>query len=238
MWRYPPAPPSHRFLPVIVLVVLCTSVAVQVSVDPLAPEPVNTRPTQPILVTRSQWADTLWKSLPCYRSDMQGDRKEPLTLQWASTTDEIKRRLRGQGWVEGINFSVESLLSLASPNVAVMELPVLPKLNNGVPSPLVFTRPGNKRDKRDVLRFWPTNYAIKHENTDENSTSPIPIWAGSLVRERLVRPSWPINVLRADKREDGEPDAPGDWAAALDAAVVARVHCHGVPLVLLASREE
>jgi hypothetical protein len=234
MWRYPPALPSHRILPVIVLVVLCASAAVQVGFNPLARESVNAQPIRPILVTQSQWADTLWKRLPCFRSDMQGDRKEPLTLQWASTTDEMKRRLRAQGWVEGINFSVESLLSLASPNVAAMGLPVLPKLDNGVPSPLVFTRPGDKRDMRDVLRFWPTNYAIDHGN----SAPPIPIWAGSLMHERLVRPSWPINVLRADRRETAEPDARGDWTAALGAAVVARVHCHGVPLVLLASREE
>jgi membrane protein DedA with SNARE-associated domain len=233
MWRYTAVPPPRRYMPV-VLLVLCASVAVQLGANPPAFEPGVTRVTRPVLVTQSQWADSLWKLLPCYRSDMEGDPKEPLTLQWASTTDEMKRQLRGRGWVEGTNFSVTSLFSLVSSNVAVMGLPVLPKLNNGVPSPLVFTRPGDRRDKRDVLRFWPTDYAVNQEN----SKSPIPIWTGSLVHERLVRPSWPINMLRAEKRGVGAPDPHGDWPAALGAAVVARVHCHGVPLILLASREE
>lgn len=234
MWRYPPAPSSHRFMWVLVLGVLSASVAVQLRVNPPASEPGTTRLNQPVLVTQSQWADFLGKGLPCYRSDLEGDRKEPLTVQWAATMDEIKSRLRGQGWVDGINLSVRSLLSLASPNVEVMGLPVLPTLNNGVPSPLVFTRPGDKRDKRDVLRFWPTDYAINQGN----SASPTPIWAGSLVHERLVRPSWPINVLRADRGEAVAPVDHNDWTASLGAAVVARVHCHGVPLELLASREE
>jgi hypothetical protein len=45
-------------------------------------------------------------------------------------------------------------------------------------------------------------------------------------------------VLRADRGEAVAPVSHNDWAASVEAAVVARVHCHGVPLELPVSREE
>ncbi|BCG03013.1 membrane protein (plasmid) [Paraburkholderia sp. PGU19] len=229
MWRHPEVPPSRGFMPVIILLVVCVSVGLQLSVNPPAPEPGSARRPAPVLVSQSQWTNSLWKSLPCYRTDMGGDRQEPLTLQWMSNLDAIRGRFRAQGWVEGIDLSARSLLSLASPNVAAVALPVLPKLNNGVPSSLVFTRPGNTRDERDVVRFWSSGYAV------ENGASSAPIWVGALTRERLFRPSWPINILRADSEDVTTLDAHDNWGTGLEATVVARVDCHGVPVTLLAS---
>ncbi|RDK01081.1 bifunctional DedA family/phosphatase PAP2 family protein [Paraburkholderia lacunae] len=230
IWRHPEAPPSRRFMPVVILLVLLVTVGVQLGVNPPAAPPDSTRPQPPVLITQSQWTVALWKRLPCYRSDMGGDRKEPLTLQWVSNLDAIRGRLRAQGWVEGTDFSARSLLSLASPNVAAVSLPVLPKLNNGVPSSLVFTRPGGTRDERDVLRFWPSGYAV------ENGASFTPLWVGAVAHERLSRPSWPINILRADK-DATSLDTRGASNTDFGADVVARVSCHGVPVSLLASPE-
>ncbi|BCZ81751.1 membrane protein [Paraburkholderia terrae] len=232
MWRHPGVPPSRGFMPVVVLLVVCVSVGLQLSVNPPALEPGSARRPAPILVTQSQWTDSLWKTLPCYRTDMGGDRQEPLTLQWMSNLDAIRGRFRAQGWVEGTDLSARSLLSLASPNVAAVALPVLPKLNNGVPSSLVFTRPGNTRDERDVVRFWSSGYAVGKD------AASAPIWVGSFAHERLFRPSWPINILRADNEKVTTLDAHDNWSAGLGATVVARVDCHGVAVVLLASPEE
>ncbi|MFP3567380.1 VTT domain-containing protein [Paraburkholderia sp. SIMBA_030] len=231
MWRHPEPPPSRRSMPVVILLVVLVTVGVQLGVNPPAAPSESTRPPPPVLVTQSQWTVSLWKRLPCYRSDMGGDRKEPFTLQWVSNRDVIRGRLRAQGWVEGTDLSARSLLSLASPNVAAVSLPVLPKLNNGVPSSLVFTRPGGTRDERDVLRFWPSGYAVA------NGASFTPLWVGALAHERLFRPSWPINILRADKQA-ATPDAHGSGSAGFGDAVVATVSCHGVPVSLLASPEE
>jgi hypothetical protein len=115
--------------------------------------------------------------------------------------------------------------------VAAVSLPVLPKLNNGVPSSVVFMRPGDTRDERDVLRFWPSGYAVG------NGTSITPLWVGAFAHERLSRPSWPINILRVD-REMTSFDAHEKSSAGLGAALVARVSCHGVPVSLLASPME
>ncbi|MFM0075672.1 LssY C-terminal domain-containing protein [Paraburkholderia sediminicola] len=229
--RYPVVPPSRGFMPVVVLVVMLASVGVQLSINSPTAAPDNMPRPQPVLVTEAQWTASLWKRLPCYRSDMGGDHKEPLTLQWVSNIDSIRGQLRAQGWIEGTDLSARSLLSLASPNVAATSLPVLPKLNNGVPSSLVFMRPGDTRDERDVLRFWPSGYAV------ENGASATPLWVGSFAHERLSRASWPINILRVDK-EESSFDAHARAGADLSAALVARVSCHGVPVSLLTSPVE
>ncbi|WP_144195542.1 bifunctional DedA family/phosphatase PAP2 family protein [Paraburkholderia fungorum] len=231
MLRHPEVPPSRGLMPLVVLAVMLVSVGVQLGVNPPAPPPDNAQRPPPVLVTQAQWTGSLWKMLPCYRSDMGGDRKEPLTLQWVSNLDSIKGQLRAQGWIEGTDVSAHSLLSLASPNVAAVSLPVLPKLNNGVPSSLVFMRPGNARDERDVLRFWPTGYAV------DNGASSAPLWVGAFAHERLSRASWPLNILRVD-REVSSFNAPAKASAGLGAALVARVSCHGVPVSLLASPVE
>jgi hypothetical protein len=162
---------------------------------------------------------------------MGGDRKEPLTLQWVSNLDSIRGQLRAQGWIEGTDVSAHSLLSLASPDVAAVSLPVLPKLNNGVPSSLVLMRPGDTRGERDVLRFWPSGYAV------ENGSSATPLWVGAFAHERLSRPSWPLNILRVD-RDPGSFDTHTKASAGLGAAILAKVDCHGVPVSLLASPVE
>lgn len=231
MLRHPEVPPSRGLMPLVVLVVMLVSVGVQLSVNPPVPPTDNAPRPPPVLVTQAQWTGSLWKMLPCYRSDMGGDRKEPLTLQWVSNLDSIKGQLRAQGWIEGTDVSAHSLLSLASPNVAAVSLPVLPKLNNGVPSSLVFMRPGNARDERDVLRFWPSGYAV------DNGASTAPLWVGAFAHERLSRASWPLNILRVD-REVSSFDAHAKASAGLGAALVARVSCHGVPVSLLASPKE
>jgi len=231
MWRHPETPPERTFMPVVVLLVMLVSVGVQLGVAMPAPPPDTALRPPPVLVTQAQWTLSVWKRLPCYRSDMGGDSMEPLTLQWASNLDSIRGQLRAHGWVEGTDVSAHSLLSLASPNVAAVSLPVLPKLNNGVPSSVVFMRPGNTRDERDVLRFWPSGYAV------ENGTSATPLWVGAFAHERLSRPSWPINILRVD-RGITSFDAHAKSSASLGAAIVGRVSCHGVPVSLLASPVE
>jgi membrane protein DedA with SNARE-associated domain/membrane-associated phospholipid phosphatase len=227
IWRHPQAPPQRPLMPAVMLVVVLLSAGAQLAVNLPAP-PGSVPNPPPIRVTQSEWTRSVWKRLPCYRSDMGGDRKEPLALQWASSLDSIRTQLRAQGWIEGTDVSAHSLLSLASPDVAAVSLPVLPKLNNGVPSSLVLMRPGDTRAQRDVLRFWPSGYAV------ENGSSVTPLWLGALAHERLFRPSWPLNILRIDK-DPGSFEADAKAVAGFGARILAQVDCHGVPVLLLAS---
>src|SRR5258708_34688144 len=93
---------------------------------------------------------------------MEGDGREPITVQWSATAEQIGTQLKSRGWIEGTQLSLRSVLSLVSPNVAAIDLPALPKLDNGEPSTLIFIRSHPSTDQRDVLRFWPTNYAVEH----------------------------------------------------------------------------
>ncbi|HEV7834966.1 MAG TPA: VTT domain-containing protein [Caballeronia sp.] len=229
VWRYPVKPVPRVMMPVTVLAVICVSVVLQfkTSLDAMAVEP-----TQPVIVvTPMQWTDTVWRTFSCYRSSMDGDRLEPITIQWTATAAEIRTQLEGRGWTEGTRLSAHSILSLVSPDVAATALPVLPRLNNGEPSVLVFTRAHTSADERDVLRFWPTQYVVKRRG----GQPPTPIWLGSLVHERLLRPSWPFNVLRPDKRIESMIAAHGDASPWRGLEVASSAGCGGIPVTLVAS---
>ncbi|WP_025600152.1 bifunctional DedA family/phosphatase PAP2 family protein [Burkholderia sp. WSM2230] len=228
MLRHPQPPPTRRWMPAIVFAVVLASVGVQSGLGMMTAPPGALAPLPLAHVTRQQWTQTVWKQLPCYRSDMGGDRKEPLTLQWVADGESLRRQLRGEGWLEGTDLSAHSLLSLASPDVPATALPVLPKLNNGVPSSLVFMRPGETRNQRDVLRFWPSGYAVG------NGTAAVPLWLGSIAHERLVHASWPLNLVRVDKHISSY-DSGEKLGGNSGASVVATGTCHGVPVALLAS---
>ncbi|MFM0685866.1 VTT domain-containing protein [Paraburkholderia strydomiana] len=228
--RHPESPPARSWMPAIVLVVVLASMGLQSGLGMMTP-PGTPAPLPLARVTQQQWTLSVWKHLPCYRSDMGGDRKEPLTLQWVSDGDAIRRQLRSEGWLEGTDVSAHSLLSLASPDVPAVALPVLPKLNNGVPSSLVFMRPGDTRAERDVLRFWPSGYAVG------DGAAAVPLWVGAIAHERLSHSSWPLNILRVDKQVSPF-ETRVKFVEGLGVGVVATVSCHGVPVSLLGSVAE
>ncbi|MGX7004826.1 VTT domain-containing protein [Caballeronia sp. KNU42] len=229
VWRYPAKPRIRVMMPVTVLAVVCVSVVLQfrTSLDAMAVEPAPAV----IVVSPMQWTDTVWRTFSCYRSSMDGDRLEPITVQWTATAGEIRAQLERRGWTEGTRLSPHSILSLVSPDVAATALPVLPRLNNGEPSVLVFTRAHMTPEERDVLRFWPTQYAV----TQRGGQPPTPIWLGSLVHERLLRPTWPFNVLRPDRRLDSMIAAHGEASPWRGLEVARSAGCGGIPVTLVES---
>lgn len=232
VWRHPEPPASRAFMPTVMLVLIGTSALLQIAIKPAATSlPSDAQHAPPVVVTEAQWTDSLWKTFPCYRSDMSGDRREPITVQWSATRDQIQDQLRDRGWIQGPQFSARSLLSLVSPDAAASELPVLPKLDNGEPSKLVFTRPRETREERDVLRFWTTGYAVERKRGEP----PTPIWLGSLVHERLGRPSWPFNVLRPDRQIDPLISVEGHSNAWRELELSSNSGCEGVRVTLIDS---
>jgi undecaprenyl-diphosphatase len=231
LWRHPTPPKSRPHLPLLFLAVICASVAWQAQ-GTLTKTAASREPQRaPVVVTEAKWADSVWRNFPCYRSDMSGDRREPITVQWAAKPQQIEAQLRSRGWLEGNRLTMRSVLSLVSPDVTAMDLPVLPTLNNGEPSKLVFSRSREVRDERDVLRFWPTGYAL----AGREGAPPVPIWLGSLVHERLRRPSWPFNILHADKQMDrltSDRDTLPEWRRL---EIASDFGCEGVPVTLLTS---
>ncbi|HXZ07449.1 MAG TPA: LssY C-terminal domain-containing protein, partial [Paraburkholderia sp.] len=231
VWRNPAKPVARPLMPVAVLLVLGVSVAAQPLAMQHQQQDTAIRTPSVSVVTPAQWTDTVWRMFSCYRSNMEGGRTEPITIQWAATADQITAQLLDRGWIIGTPLSMRSVLSLVSPNVSAIDLPALPKLNNGEPSTLIFTR-ADSTDQRDVLRFWSTDYAI----TLRNSASPVPVWLGSVIHERLVRPSWPFNVLRPDRRRDALTLERGNTPLWHDLQVARYEGCAGVMVTLIASK--
>jgi hypothetical protein len=234
-WRNPMPPRLPPLYPVAVLGVTGAAVVLQLAAgggrwsEPAVP-PTNGL-TQPFtVISQRAWTDTVWRQLPCWRTDLEGDRKEPLSVQWSAHATEIDTALRAQGWLPGVQLSARTIFSLVAPNVSAMALPVLPKLDNGAPSPLVFARAGTVPAERFVLRLWPTAYAI----ADPKGGPAAPLWTGMVVRERLLRPAWPVNVLRVD-RHGATVDVNNAPVGAPAFALIGRRSCDGVTVSLLAS---
>lgn len=244
LWRYPQRPPQRYLVPPIMLAVLATAFVLQQGEPPPSAAPAGTAP--PVVITQMDWSDRLWRNFACYRFDMKGERREPMTLQWAASADDLRAALRDAGWSEGAQFAMRNVLALVAPHVDVMTLPLLPRLNNGVPSPLVFARepvtstPAQADGRRDVLRFWPTGYALKTGNagTGGANVGVVPIWTGSLIHEQLRRASWPFNILSAYPDESGIGPAlatPGKNAPWRVLHVPGGVGCEGRPVMLVVS---
>ncbi|HEY1608764.1 MAG TPA: LssY C-terminal domain-containing protein, partial [Paraburkholderia sp.] len=214
LWRYPKRPPPRDFMPLVIGGVLAVALVMQPVEEPRAGGMAVRTAVAPVVITDGQWTGRSWQTFSCYRFDMKGSRREPMTIQWAASADDLSRALRDAGWTKGPQISALSLLSLVSPRVNATALPILPKLNNGVPSPLVFARthvpddPRHPGARRDVLRFWPSGYALARGRNGNGAT--VPIWLGTLVYERLRRPSWPFNVVAQYPGDQERPIADGD----------------------------
>ncbi|SAK54479.1 DedA family protein [Caballeronia arationis] len=234
VWRHPEKPRARPLMPVAVLAVIGVAVAVQLATGNAFPTAEGAQRPEVIVVTPGQWTDKIWRTFSCYRSNMEGDRREPITVQWAATAEQMKAQLESRGWTEGTRLSAHSLLSLVSPNVTATALPVLPRLNNGEPSQLEFVRSHEGDDQRDVLRFWPTRYAVERQD----GSPAAPIWLGSLVHERLRRPSWPFNVLRPTRQVEPMIAEHGEGSPWHDIEVARSMGCEGVRVTLIASRAQ
>ncbi|BAO88198.1 bifunctional DedA family/phosphatase PAP2 family protein [Caballeronia cordobensis] len=230
VWRNPVKPKPRPLMPIAVLAVIGASVALQLSDETEAHSAVpSTTVISPI-----QWTDSVWRTFSCYRASMEGDRREPITVQWAATPAQIRAQLSARGWTEVSRVSLKSVMSVVSPNAPAIELPALPRLNNGEPSTLVFARSVHGADERDVLRFWPTHYAVR----ERAGAPPAPIWLGSVVHERLRRPSWPFNVLRPDRRVDPMVIDRGERSPWRGIEIASSAGCGDVPVILVESRAE
>jgi undecaprenyl-diphosphatase len=110
-------------------------------------------------IALASWLTDGWRALPAYRIDLAGERKQPLTLQWAGSTDELTRYLLSKQWQTPSPLDLKDLLRMLSPDAPIGELPVLPRLHNGRIDVVCLVQPVEKTH-RWVLRLWPTDLKI------------------------------------------------------------------------------
>lgn len=126
----------------------------------------------------AQWRADGWRTIPQRRLDFRGQQRQPLTLQWASSREDLLERLQGAGWEVVPPLDIKGLLLWLSPQVTLRELPILPQLHNGRDDDLTLMHYGSEPDQRWVLRFWDVGARL--------SPTHVPIWVGSISRQQLA----------------------------------------------------
>ncbi|QIG50968.1 phosphatase PAP2 family protein [Nordella sp. HKS 07] len=153
-------------------------------------------PSEPV----AEWWSGGWEELPSYRTDLTGEAREPLTLQWAGSLASIEAALTKSGWEAPTSWSgVNALIWLTAADAA--HVPVMPSFNAGRPPGLTLIRP--EGNTRLVLRLWAADLDLTNGKT-------VPLWMGSVVEENLYHP---LSLMTVTEEQPGA-DAPRQTATA------------------------
>lgn len=202
--------------------VLLVSVGLQWRIGQAGAPPPYPAASPVTSIGAQQWREAGWRQLPTHRSDLEGDRQEAFGMQWAGPLERIDQHLQAHGWRAAAPLSASRLLLLLAPHTPVMQLPVLPKLNDGTPPALQLIHAGDTPDTRLVLRLWPTRYRVS-----ESASAPAqPLWLGSVAHESVSHTLRLVNIVRIDRQAS---PAGRSLAALLDAPAPPTT---GMPLLL------
>lgn len=137
----------------------------------------DTTPTMPV----DTWWTTGWQKLPARRIDLTGEIEEPMTVQWAGNLSDIHKTLLSKGWRNPASWTSFNALMWLTPDADPIALPVIPHLAGGLLPELTVVRNGTAKDTRLVFRLWSAG-------TDVANGASSPLWLGSVVEERVIRP--------------------------------------------------
>ncbi|MBA5778861.1 VTT domain-containing protein [Stappia sp. F7233] len=152
---------------------------------------------QAIAMTPANWRDSGWQNVPARRIELDGETEEPLVLQWAGDLGTLETSMAPLGFERAPSWSLATLTGFLVGQTPAEDLPTLPRTHNGRAPSLVLIREDKgdnpKRGGRWVLRVWPTAYRL-----DGNGYA-IPLYAGSLVHERVSYPLNELSTVRTDQ---------------------------------------
>lgn len=134
------------------------------------------------LISVSDWQTNACTTLPIWRVDLRGEKKQPLNVQWAGDLTSIRQILLSHGWERPLELNLHTALSWLLPKPTLSQLPVLPQLHDGQAEVLVLIhRYAQKIDpKRQlILRLWPTTLRLKD--------SGMPVWNGTVASQYLMQ---------------------------------------------------
>ncbi|HEY1076750.1 MAG TPA: VTT domain-containing protein [Fontimonas sp.] len=175
-------PGRQLMLPLLAVFVVSLSLAWS------APEPGRAGVAPPREITTAQWQAGAWRDLSHARIDIAGRDKQPLSVQWAGSLDEITRSLLDAGWTAPPSLNPLHALRWLTGTTRVAELPVLPQVHAGR-HPALSLYHVSDDSHAELLRLWPTRLQL-----DDGRR----IWLGSISRVeartvyRLFR--YPIGV--------------------------------------------
>ena len=150
--------------------------------------------TSPALL--ANWQTEGWQQLPAARTEIGGDAEEPLSVQWAASSDQIAAALATGAWRTPAPWASSAALLWLLPSTSIGQLPVLPKYHGGEPQRLEFEKVLDDT-RRLVIRLWATSYVV-----DAGTGQRRPLWSGMVSIERLERPGNLITLANTSKDFD------------------------------------
>jgi undecaprenyl-diphosphatase len=156
-----------------------------------------------IVLAEAHWLNEAWQEIPQHRLDLLGTSEETISLQVAADPRILAAILAETGWKPARRFATRDLFLFLSPATPLDYLPPLPLMESGRLPAETFVRAGPGPDRREVIRLWPTNYAIHFADLDR------PLLVGSIAGEAVLRPYDALTML------DTLPQG-GNQAAILD----------------------
>ncbi len=136
------------------------------------PEPNRTNAAPPREITTAQWVDGAWRDMSHSRIDIAGRDKQPLSVQWAGSLDEITKSLLDAGWTVPPSLNPLHALRWLTGTTSVAELPVLPQVHAGR-HPALSLYHVSDESHAELLRLWPTRLQL-----DDGRR----VWLGSISR--------------------------------------------------------
>ncbi len=123
-------------------------------------------------LSAAAWWHTDWRTLPSHRLDLEGEREQTLSVQWAGELADIRPWLEQQGWHAPPPLTPASALQWLRPEPPVVELPLLPQVHHGRHEYLLLVRPTPDDERFWSLRLWNADHVI--------SPQQLPLWLGTV----------------------------------------------------------
>ncbi|MEM9632159.1 MAG: VTT domain-containing protein [Pseudomonadota bacterium] len=146
------------------------------------------------VMTASSWREYGWISVPARRIELNGDREEPLVIQYAGSLKRFADIAEKSGWQLPPKWSLTTAGGFVEGETPPDSLPILPRSQNGHQPDLVLIRKDAGKDVsgRWVLRLWPSQYEILESGRLQA------LYVGSVVHEDIVRPLGEFSGPRTD----------------------------------------
>jgi undecaprenyl-diphosphatase len=139
-------------------------------------------------IDEQAWWQSEWAALPVQRIDIRGKPSTPLNVQYAGDLDALRTMLEQRGWNVPSHFTMQSTLLWFNPNADVVQLPVLPNVNDQRHESFRMVLNLNSQH-RIVLRLW--NGAMT------TGATPGLIYVGTVTQETLVELLHTVRFAKA-----------------------------------------
>lgn len=178
------------------------------------------------VVTALTWQDWTWRLLPTKRIGIDGEREEPLVIQYAGDPYHFRDYLKETGWRAAPRWSLSTASGFVAGETPPDKLPALPRTLNGHPPKMILVKNDSGRKGEDagrwILHLWPTDYNIL------NDGRLMPLYQGSVVHEKILRPMGEFSGPKTDM----EMPAPKDNPALAFPGALKRQAVDGLDIVL------